>query len=173
MSGTNVPPVTSVAALYGIAHRIEADAAERYALLADQMETHNNPDLARMFRDLARAERLHADKIRDLAGSIGIGEDGGPIGPWKSDSPEAADLYAARYDLSPHDALQMALAAEERAFAFYTELAGSKVDRAVRDLATSFAEEEREHVALCHRLLERYPPASAARPGDPDAPGDR
>ncbi len=173
MSGANVPPVTSMAALYGIAHRIEADAAERYALLADQMETHNNPDLARMFRDLARAERLHADKIRDLAGAIGVGDDGGPIGPWKADSPESVDLYAARYDMSPHEALRMALAAEERALAFYTDLATSKVDRAVRDLAMSFAAEEREHVALCHRLLERYPPPSSARPGDPDAPGDR
>jgi len=75
--------------------------------------------------------------------------------------------------MSPNEALRMALAAEERALAFYTDLAASKVDRTVRDLAASFAVEEREHVALCHRLLERYPPASSARPGDPDAPGDR
>ncbi|HUY84751.1 MAG TPA: ferritin family protein [Steroidobacteraceae bacterium] len=173
MSGSTNPPVTSIAALYGIAHRLETDAAERYALLADQMQTHNNLELARLFEDLARAERLHADEIRRLAGPVGVGAGAGPIGPWKSESPESADLYAADYAMSPHHALQMALAAEERALAFYTELAASKVEPAVRRLAETFAAEEREHVALCHRLLARHSPAPADRPGDPDAPAAR
>ena len=173
MSGATIPPVTSIAALYGIAHRIEMDAAERYALLAGQMEVHNNPELVRMFHDLARAERRHAEKIRNLAGADGVGEDGGPIGHWKTESPESADLDAASYDMSPHDALQMALAAEQRALAFYIELADSKVERSVRELAAAFADEEREHVALCHRLLERYRPAPVGRDADPDAPGER
>lgn len=173
MSGAAVPQVTSVAAFYSIAYQIEADAAERYAMLAEQMQTHNNPELARMFGDLARTERVHADKIRDLAGAVGIDGGGGSIGPWNSESPESADLYSASYDMSAHDAVRMALAAEERALAFYTKLAASGVDQAVRDLAAAFADEEREHVAICRRLLTRYRPVPGNRPGDPDPPGDR
>lgn len=172
MIGAAVPAVTSVAEFYSIAYRIEADAAERYAMLAEQMETHNNPELARIFGDFARTERVHADKIRDLAGAVGV-DGGGSIGPWNSESPESADLYAAAYDMSAHDAVQMALAAEERALAFYTELAASKVEQAARDLAAAFADEEREHVAICRRLLTRYRPVPGNRPADPDPPGDR
>ncbi len=173
MSGARTPAATSVAALYGIAYRIETDAAERYAMLVDQMQTHNNVELARIFGDLERAERIHADRIRELAGALGTDDGAGPIGPWKAESPESADLYASSYDMSAHDAVQMALAAEERALAFYTELADSNVDQAVRGLAAAFADEESEHVALCRRLLNRYPPVPAGRPVDPDPPGDR
>ncbi len=171
-SATN-PPVTSVAALYAIAHRIEMDAVERYTMLAEQMETHNNTTLTRVFQDLARAERLHADEIRRLAGSIGVDALQGPIGPWKAESPEAVDLSAAHYRMSPHDALQMALDGERRALEFYQELAASKVDPTVKQLAETFAAEEREHVELCHRLLARHPSAATNRDDDPDAPQAR
>ena len=40
------------------------DAVDRYKLLADQMETHNNPELVKIFRDLARAEGIHGEEIR-------------------------------------------------------------------------------------------------------------
>ena len=63
----DVPAIDSLADLFAIAYRIEIDAVERYRLLADQMETHNNTELVDMFRDLARAEGLHAEEIRRLA----------------------------------------------------------------------------------------------------------
>ena len=50
------PKIASLADLFAVAYQIEADAVERYNLLADQMETHNNPELVAVFRDLARAE---------------------------------------------------------------------------------------------------------------------
>ena len=53
---TGSPIISSLADLFAAAYQIEADAAERYELLATQMETHNNPELASLFRDLARAE---------------------------------------------------------------------------------------------------------------------
>jgi rubrerythrin len=50
------PRITTLADLFAVAYQIEIDAVERYTLLAEQMETHNNPDLVAVFRDLARAE---------------------------------------------------------------------------------------------------------------------
>ncbi len=62
----------SLADLFAVAYQIEADAVERYKLLADQMETHNNPELMAVFRDLARAEGIHRDEIRRMAGDIDV-----------------------------------------------------------------------------------------------------
>ena len=50
---SSIPPIFSVADLLAIAYRIELDAVERYGVLADQMETHNNPELTKVFRDLS------------------------------------------------------------------------------------------------------------------------
>ena len=41
-------------------------------MLADQMETHNNPELVKVFRDLARAEGIHGEEIRRLAGDFDV-----------------------------------------------------------------------------------------------------
>jgi rubrerythrin len=167
---SDIEPVGSSAQLYAIAYEIEADAVERYKLLADQMQTHNNHELARIFLDLARAEGLHADEIRRLAGDLGVESKRGPIGSWRTESPESADLNAAHYLMTPRDALQMALAAEERALAFYTGLASAAIDPAVKKLAEDLVEEELEHVELCHRLLRRYPLPSVTPDDDPDPP---
>jgi rubrerythrin len=165
-----IPPITSVAELYAIAYQIETDAVERYTVLAEQMQTHNNSELARIFSDLARAEGLHAAEIRRLAGDYGVETRNGPIGPWKTDSPEAADLSAAHYLMTPRDALQMALVGEERALGFFTDLAKAATEPVLRKLAAEFAVEEQEHVELCHRLLRRYPPPGADPYHDPDPP---
>ena len=49
----SIPSIFSVADLLAIGYRIELDAVERYGLLADQMETHINPELTKVFRDLS------------------------------------------------------------------------------------------------------------------------
>ena len=43
---------------------IEIEAAQRYAELADVMETHNNREVADLFRRMATIESRHADAIR-------------------------------------------------------------------------------------------------------------
>jgi len=165
-----IQAIDSPATLFAVALEIETDAVERYKLLAEQMETHNNPELARIFLDLARAEGLHAEQIRRAAGDLVVEPRRGPIGAWRTESPESADLISAHYLMRPRDALLMALAGEERALAFYSGLAAAGNDALVRKLAADFAEEEREHVELCRRLLLRYLPPAAADADDPDPP---
>ena len=115
------PKITSLADLFAVAYQIEADAVERYELLADQMETHNNPELVAVFRDLARAEGIHRDEIRRLAGDIDVVAHARQMAKWnRGESPEEADLGAAHYLMTPWHALQLALAGEKRALAFFT-----------------------------------------------------
>ena len=167
----NAPKVASLADLFAVAYRIEADAVERYDLLADQMETHNNPELVAVFRDLARAEGIHRDEIRRLAGDIDLAGLAREIATWgPGESPEEADLGEAHYLMTPWHALQLALAGEERALAFFTSIVETAKNPAVKKMAEEFVEEESEHVNLVHRLLRKYPAPVRSWFSDQDPP---
>jgi rubrerythrin len=151
------PEVSSLADLFAVAYQIEADAVERYELLAAQMETHNNPGLVAVFRDLARAEGIHRDEIRRLAGDIDVVSRARKVARWtKGESPEEVDLGRAHYMMTPWHALDLALAAEKRALAFFSSVAGTATDPRIKAMAEEFAGEETEHVNLVYRLMQRY-----------------
>ncbi len=168
--GDDGPQIATLADLFAVAYRIEADAVERYHLLADQMETHNNAELAFVFRDLARAEGIHRDEIQRMAGDIDVVAHASRMPDWRrGESPEEADLGAAHYLMTPWHALKMALAGEERALSYFQHVVATANDPKVQEMAKEFVEEEAEHVNLCHRLLRKYPaPQGESWPDDPD-----
>jgi rubrerythrin len=155
----SIPPIFSVADLLAIAYRIEVDAIERYRLLADQMETHNNTELTKVFRDLSKAESIHAAEIREMAGDSDLaGRANALHSIWrKGESPEEVDLGAAHYLMTPWHALQLCLAGEKRALAFFSSIVETAKDPKVKDMAAELVEEEAEHVNLVYRLLRKYP----------------
>jgi rubrerythrin len=165
------PKVTSLADLFAVAYQIEADAVERYDLLADQMAVHNNPELVAVFRNLSRAEAIHRDEICRLAEGIDVVAHARMMAKWnRGESPEAASLGEAHYLMTPWHALQLALAAEHRALAFFKSVAESAKDPAIKKLADEFVEEEAEHVNLVHRLIRKYPRPADSWCSDPDPP---
>jgi rubrerythrin len=165
------PKVSGLTDLLAIAYQIEIDAVERYNLLADQMETHNNPELVKVFRDLARAEGIHGEEIRRLAGDIDVVTHARRIAKFeRSESPEEADLSSAHYMMTPWHALQLALDGEKRALAYFTSIVEAAKDPKVKAMAAELVEEEAEHVSLVHRLLRRYPPPSDSWADDLDPP---
>ena len=142
---SGAPSISNLADLFAAAYQIEADAAERYGVLAAQMETHNNPELAAVFADLARAEAIHRDEIRRLAGDIDVVSHARKMATWtRGESPEEADLGKAHYLMTPWHALDLALAAEKRALAFFTSIVQTAADPGIRKMAEEFAEEENE-----------------------------
>jgi rubrerythrin len=170
-SKSDGPNVSSLADLFAVAYQIEADAVDRYALLAEQMEVHNNPALVSAFRDLARAEAIHRDEIQRMAGDIDVVTHARAVAKWtKGESPEQADLDAAHYLMTPWHALQLALEGEKRALAFFTAVAETAKDPAVRKMAAEFVEEEAEHVNLVNRLLLKHPKPDDSWADDPDPP---
>ena len=172
----SIPPIFSVADLLAIAYRIELDAVERYGLLADQMETHNNPELTKVFRDLSRAESIHAAEIREMAGDTDLnGRANALHSIWpKGESPEEVDLGAVHYLMTPWHALQLCLAGEKRALTFFTSIAETAKDAKVKEMAAELVEEEAEHVNLVYRLMRKYPEPtdSWCQDGDPPAAQD-
>ncbi len=172
----SITPIFSVADLLAVAYRIEVDAVERYGILADQMETHNNAELAKIFRDLSKAESIHADDIREMAGDADLnGRASALHSIWrKGESPEEVDLGAAHYLMTPWHALQLCLAGEKRALAFFTSIAETAKDAKVKEMAAELVEEEAEHVNLVYRLLRKYPEPAETwyQDGDPPAAQD-
>lgn len=171
MSAKNSTRIATLTELFTAAYQVEIDAVERYTLMADQMEVHNNPELTKVFRDLARAEGLHAEEIRRLAGDIDVAALASKMKPFgRGDSPEEADLGSTHYMMTPWSALQLALGAEKRALAYFTSIVKTAVDPKVKALAAELVEEEAEHVNLVQRLLRRYPAPPASWADDPDPP---
>lgn len=171
MPANSLPVITNLADLFAVAYQIEADAVERYNLLADQMETHNNPELVTVFRQLSAAETAHRDEIRRLAGKLDVVAHAQRMARWgHGESPEEASLSDAHYLMTPWHALQLALAGEKRALAFFKAIVETTKDPDVRKMADEFMEEEAEHVNLVYRMLSKYPKPTTTWSTDPDPP---
>jgi rubrerythrin len=151
---------------------MEVDAAERYAMLADAMEEHNNRDVAELFRKLARIEQLHADQL--AAESPSGRPPGLPAGGmrWEEgeEGPETADPGELHYRMQPYHALTIALACEKRANRFFANYARKARNPAVRKAAEEMAKEEAGHVRLIEDWLKRTPEPASGWDDDPDPP---
>lgn len=165
------PMVGTAAELLVYAHQMELEAQERYTDLADQMDTHNNDDLAKVFRMLAWVEGLHAREIKNRMKGMEVPKIGSLDFNWPNqESPEALDLGDMHYMMTPRQALLLALRAEQDAAAFFTGLRDGADDPTVKALAREFAEEESEHVELVLKELEKYPDTGATPIDDMDPP---
>lgn len=161
--------VKSRADLLEMAFVLESEAAERYAELADQMEVHNNREVAEVFAKMAAIEGEHAKKVDHPAG------EGPKRAPWEYrwlgfEAPETTESDQLHYLMTPHHALSLARVNEQRAEAFYRAVARLAPSEEVRELAAEMAEEEREHVELVEKWLEKYPEPEEGWDDDPDPP---
>lgn len=164
--------ISSVPELLAHAYQIEIDALERYHMLADQMEVHNNPELADLFRKLAGHEERHAKEILARAGEMTLPTIAMSAFKWgeAAEGPETAAIDEAHYLMTPWHALQMALAAEKRAHGFFSRLADAPPNAAMKRWAEEFREEEAEHVRYVEALLQKYPEPPADWADDMDPP---
>jgi rubrerythrin len=157
--------------LMGQALSMEREAVARYTELADMMETHNNPEVAALFRKMADYEQRHVDQIlADMgwAEDVVLPRHGGV---WATpDSPEVVPIEDMHYLMHPWHALQLALSAEQRAEAFFAEIAGTAASEAVRQAAEELRREEAEHVALVREWLAKVPQPASDWALDPDPP---
>ena len=158
------------AAFMSRAYAIELEATERYAQFAEQLETHNNREVAALFRRLAEIEALHAKRI--------LSEMRWPSMPalppayaWETpEGPETAPFDSLHYLMQPWHALEIALRCELAAQEYYDRIASSKAPREVRDAAKELAAEEEEHVRLVRQWMRKVPRPAEGWDEDPDPP---
>jgi rubrerythrin len=152
------------------AYTMELEATERYTQFAEQLEAHNNPEVAQLFRKLADIETLHAKRILE--------EMQWPTAPalppayaWEGDEgPETAPFDRLHYLMQAWHALEIALRCEQDAQKYYDNIAASRAPRQVRDAAREMAAEEAEHVRLIKEWMKRVPRPDPGWDEDPDPP---
>ena len=161
---------SAYAFFFAILDSLQLEATERYAQFAEQLDTHNNREVADLFRKLSKIEALHAKRILEEMGWPSL-----PALPvafaWEEgEGPESAPLDSLHYLMQPYHALQLALACERRAQKHFEGIVAGKAPKKVRAAAAEMAEEEREHVRLIEEWLARVPQPSADWDEDPDPP---
>jgi rubrerythrin len=152
------------------AYTIELEATERYAQFAEQLETHNNREVADLFRKLSEIEALHAKRI--------LAEMNWPSMPvlppayaWQgAEAPETAPFDSLHYLMHPWHALEIALRCETNAKKYYDDIAMSCAPREVREAAKEMAAEEDEHIRLVREWMQRVPRPAEGWDEDPDPP---
>jgi rubrerythrin len=150
---------------------MEREAVDRYGEFADAMEVHNNREVATMFRTMAGYEAKHAEQIM---AEMGWKEDpkppAGGFGWSGFEAPETVAIDEVHYLMQPWHALQLALAAEQRAETFFGELAKAATSDSVRRAALELQAEEREHVELVRAWIAKVPTPDSDWANDPDPP---
>jgi rubrerythrin len=149
---------------------MEAEAAERYAELAEQMATHHNAEVADLFVRLAVIEGKHRDQI--MARMAWTSPPDVDCLRWETpEGPETTDYGGLHYLMRPYHALKLAEHNERRAAEFFEHFAAARVPADVRKVALEMAEEEREHVRLIEDWLARVPAPEPGWDEDLDPPG--
>ena len=148
----------SLAELFALANAMEREAAERYTELAADMQRQHKLNLAAVFAELAAAEREHVDSVARWSQSrLGKAPDPALVrweAPETFDSETASEIKTSRL-MTPYRALSMAVRNEERAFAFWSYVAGFAEDPEIRKAAETMAREELGHVATLRKERRR------------------
>ena len=147
-----------VAALYAHALAIEREAAARYGEFAARMADEGNEAVARLFAELAGFEGEHASALERECDGMALPA----IAPGEYAWLDAGAPESAAHDLlfqlmTLHDVLEIALAAELRAQAFFEQVIDRAGDPRLRDLAAEMAHEEQAHAAWVREALARTP----------------
>ena len=149
---------------------MELEAAQRYGELADAMEAHNNREMTDLFRKMAQVEGKHATVVMAQMGWTEVPKPTSAIPFEGFESAEVVPMDEAHYLMQPWHALQLALAAEQRAERFFAHLASIADDETVRKAALELQQEEREHVEVIESWLKKTPRPDADWAHDPDPP---
>lgn len=157
-SAKAAPVINNIDELLAHALALEIEAVERYADLAELMESHNNRDVSELFIKMSEIEQLHVAGIQKQIKTRNLKRLESINYQWISaEGPETADPADLHYLLTPHQALSLALLNEQRACDFYKSIKTATSDNETRTLAAELAEEEEEHVSLIGDWLAKYP----------------
>lgn len=150
--------IACVAELYAHAIAIEGEAAARYAEFAERMDDLGNEAAADIFATLARLETEHLDQLLKRTAGMKLPKFGAQEYRWlDAGAPETAARELVFRLMTPRHALEIALAGEKRAAAFFESALMTAGDAVLRSLAAEMAADEADHIEMLERLLESTP----------------
>jgi rubrerythrin len=155
---TDKRAIGSIAELYAHALAVEREAAARYAELAEFMSDHGNQQVAELFARLAQIEEEHADAIVARARGLNVPALRSFEHTWFDAGPPETVAHEFVFRLmTPHDALKVALEAEQRARAYFEAVFAAATAPDVKMLAASMIQEEQQHIEWVERALAMDP----------------
>ncbi len=135
---------------------MEEEARERYLEFADQMEIHHTQEAAVFFRNMAENEAKHGRELSERREAAFASQPRTVKRSMLWDV-EAPDYDAARAFMSVRQAMEVALAAEGKAYDFFLWALPHVKDAEVARLFEELREEERHHQELVRGQLARLP----------------
>ena len=152
--------IASTAELYAHAIAVEREAAARYSEFAERMDDLGNEAAAAVFGTLARLEAEHLDELLKRTEGMDLPWLGAHEYAWlDAAAPETAARELVFRLMTPRHALEIALAGEKRAAAYFESIVLTADDAMLRALATEMATDEADHIVMLEKLLERTPSA--------------
>ena len=166
--------ISSVGALYGHALAIAHEAIAGYREFAAHVADQGNDELADVFSRLAELEAERAIQLAKVsAGTVSPKPAAGEYA-WLYSGPPLPEARNFIFRmLTPRQALEIAVRAEQRAKAFFEQVLAASDDADVRELAIGLGRDEDAHIAWLQDALARVPEPfrpSEECPGDPAVP---
>ena len=150
-----------------LASLIELEAQKRYTEFAESFGSRGDGDAGAVFRSMAVNEGKHCEELAERRLAL-FGETPPNVRIDDIFDVEAPDVGEVRWNMSVLKAYQVALYAEQKAFAFYDE-ALEYVDQAdVKLLFEELREEEAEHVKMLVDIIAKLPPSAEVELEDVD-----
>ena len=163
----NLAKLTLMDAL-DLASLIEIEAYQRYVLFTEQLGHSFPNDAQSVFLAMAESEKKHGEQLAERRLAL-FGNTPAKVQREDIFDVEAPDVGSTRWNMSALKAAKVALAAEQKAYAFYDgALAGVK-QLDVKALFLELREEEAEHVQMMEAIIARLPPQAALDLEDADA----
>jgi rubrerythrin len=135
---------------------VEEEAQERYEEFVRQMEIHHTPDSAVFFRFMAANEAKHGRELAERRQTL-FGDAPRAVDRSMIYDVEAPGFEQARAFMSVRDALDLAYAAESKAWVFFDRAIPELKDPGVRGLFEELRQEEVEHQDLVKAELAKLP----------------
>ena len=143
---------------------VEDEAEERYRELADSLEIHHTNDAAGFFRFMATCEAKHGEELRAKRKEL-FSDEPASVDRSMLWDVEAPEFEVVKSFMSLQDSLDVALAAETKAFEFFDGALPEIEDPKVRELFTELRQEEVEHMQMVSEQMKK---AAVGDDLDPD-----
>jgi len=149
---------------------VEEEAKERYDQFTRIVGGRYAGDAADMFRDMAKNEAKHHADLLAKRRSL-FGDAPRKVSSAMIEDVEAPDRGAPRVFMSARQAMEVALASEEKAHDFFEQALKQVKDAKVKALFEELRKEEKQHVQLVGKWLAKMPRGPDVEEGEADEPG--
>jgi rubrerythrin len=146
---------------------IEEEAKDRYGEFAHQMATHHNEQAARFFRFMIDVEASHEHALLERRRRL-FGKEPSSVRREMLFDVEAPEYGEVRATMGERDALEAALRAEKKAYAFFDAAARLAVNKEVAELFFVLRDEEADHETHVRGRIGDLPPQPTITAEDVD-----